>query len=55
MIWLRKNTTLIKILVLTIEEQIVMDLLEDVPYDHIKTEGPILNRLHKMYKQLMTK
>ena len=22
------------------EEQIVMDLLEDVPYDHIKTEGP---------------
>ena len=24
------------------EEQIVMDLLEDVPYDHIKTEGPYI-------------
>ena len=24
------------------EEQIVMDILEDVPYDHIKTEGPYI-------------
>ena len=24
------------------EEQIVMDLLEDVPYDHLKTEGPYI-------------
>ena len=37
------------------EEQIVMDILDDIPYNHIKTEEPILNQLYKTHKQLMTK
>ena len=34
------------------EEKSVIDILNNVPYNHIKAEEPMLNRLYKTCKQL---